>query len=127
VFAFLKLRSQTLFLHRIPNCSFATAWTFEVTDRELNREGKLSHPSDQYLYVDLSGALDKEKVQVFAIRADNNEKILAGGKLHIKRSAHKINLAAPRFYTLTKNEDSEFIAEEVTDRFSCSSPYDCAY
>jgi hypothetical protein len=61
-------------------------WTFDVTDRELKRDGKLTYPSDQYVYVYLSGNLNGGKIQVSATRAGGTSVLLAGdGKATIKK------------------------------------------
>jgi hypothetical protein len=134
-------------------------WTFDVTDRELKRTGKLSHRSNDYLYVDISGELNGGKIQASVTQNGHRFPTLAGegsatikklgedlwesetysaihlkpeagaagGTFHIKRSTAKTNLTAPQFYTLIPDATQGFRVENVSARFSCSTPYDCAY
>ncbi len=61
-------------------------WTFDVTDRELRRDGELSHPSNEYLYVRVNGAISKGKFRLSAKSITNTYRTLAGeGQAWIKK------------------------------------------
>jgi hypothetical protein len=133
------------------------AWTFDVTDRELRRDGWLSHPSEEYLYVRLQGSLLGHAIQ---LRAElDHETVWAGegqakikdfdsdlwgiesysaihlptlmsglhGQIKTARSSSLTTLGAPRFYGLVKDEAMGFTVRELTPQFQCDTPYSCQF
>jgi hypothetical protein len=53
-------------------------WTFDVTDRELARDGKLTQDSGHYLYVRLAGSLGGGKIQTSIRNKGSDQVVLAG-------------------------------------------------
>jgi hypothetical protein len=61
-------------------------WTFEISDRELRRNGTLSHPSQEYLYVKVSGELNGGKIRITAkIDGQKNTVVAGEGKGVLKK------------------------------------------
>ncbi len=60
-------------------------WTFKVSDLELARDKKLSHTSDEYLYVLLDGTIDQGSIKVSATLDGETRSVPAGeGKNKLK-------------------------------------------
>jgi hypothetical protein len=130
-------------------------WSFDLSDRELRRNGTLTYPAQDYLYVRMTGdiggggrleisrpAMMMERISLshlgedlwqrsdytaFRIRQFPVAGTAAGQYVDFARTSHEVRIDALQFLRLMPHPEQGFVSEDVSALFSCDVAGRCRY
>jgi len=130
----------------------ANPWTFDVSDRELSRDGNLNQRSDEFLYILVKGGhhrglrltliaglarparSDVKSLlnhlggdAAFTALALSDSEFAAGGSLALTPDDPTTHFSNLKFFRLKVDPIDGFKVIEVTDRFHCDTNLVCSF